>query len=163
MTDVWLRATVRWCLRLFVFLLLLCAARLAYVAYRQPTVRVVYTPIGSDAAGEPLPAADIPFGLDALRKGLAPAVPSDLFHDTAQSGVAGGAARPIRRRVYLVVNVSPDRSELLVNGVTQGQTPYVGEISCQSGGSISITVVPPKGMPKRFARECDRREIRIEE
>jgi hypothetical protein len=163
MTDVWLRATVRWCLRLFTLLLLLCAGRLGLVAYRQPTVRVVYTPIRSEATREHQPAADIPLGLEALRKGLTPAIPSDLLHETASSSVAGGTARPIRRRVYLVVNVSPDRSELLVNGVTQGQTPYVGEIGCQSGGSISITVVPPKGMPKRFERECDRREIRVEE
>jgi hypothetical protein len=163
MTDVWLRATVQWCTRLFTLLVLIGAARLGVVAYGRRSPRVVHTPALTDQPDAARQPPSMPFGLDALRNGLAPAIPSDLFRETT-TGVAGGAARlPTRRQVYLVVHIRPDRSELVINGVLLGQTPYVGEVACQHGGSLTITVVPPTGMPKHFERSCDRHEIRIEE
>ncbi len=163
MIEVWLRATVQWCKRLFTLLLLIGAARLGFVAYGRRPPRVVYTPVPTNEPVGAQQPPSMPFGLDALRNGLAPAIPSDLLRE-AVTGTAGGAARlPPRRQIYLVVNVRPDRSELVINGVVYGQTPYVGEVACQSGGRLTLTVVPPKGMPKSFERACDRREIRIEE
>jgi len=162
-TSVWLRATMHWCLRLLVLLLLTGAGRLAYVAYQHRPPKVVHTPLNTVTSTAVPDRANLPFGLDALQHGLAPAVPSDLLREINATGVAGGPARLTRLRIYLVVNVGPDRSEVLVNGVTHGQTPYVGEVNCQPGGMLSITVVPGKGMPKHFDRACDRNEIRIQE
>jgi hypothetical protein len=162
MTDIWLMASVRTCMRLFTLLVLLGAVRLGYVAYTRRAAKVVYTRVSPNESNITEQTPGMPFGLEALRKGLAPAVPSDLLRETT-AGVAGAPTRPVRRQIYLVVNVSPDRSELLINGVVHGQTPYVGEVTCQSGGKFTITVVPPKGMPKHFEHACDRREIRIEE
>jgi hypothetical protein len=162
MTDIWLMASVRTCMRLFTLLVLIGAVRLGYVAYTQRAPKVVYTQVSSNESVATEQTPGMPFGLEALRRGLAPAVPSDLLRQTA-TGVAGAPTRPARRQIYLVINVGPDRSELVINGVVHGQTPYVGEVTCQSGGKLTITVVPPKGMPKRFEHACDRREIRIEE
>lgn len=163
MIEVWLRATAQWCKRSFTLLLLIGAARLGLVAYGRRPPRVVYTPVPTNEQSGTQQPPSMPFGLDALRSGLAPAIPSDLLRESV-AGVAGGGARlPSRKQIYLVVNVRPDRSELVINGVVYGQTPYVGEVACQSGGRLTLTVVPPKGMPKSFERACDRREIRIEE
>ena len=163
MIDVWLRAAIRWCLRMFVLLAFVSAGRIGYVAYARPAPMVVYRELRELETEAPQHSPPVPFGLEALQTRLAPSIPSDLLRDHV-SGVAGTGNRPPpRTRVYLVVNVGPDRSELLINGVTQGHTPYVGEMGCQAGTVLRITVVPRSGMPKHFERDCDRHEIRIDE
>jgi hypothetical protein len=163
MTGVWLRATVRGCLHCLVLILLVGVVRLAYVAWEKRAPTVTLTPVRSNAADGSNPSPTLPFDLEALRSRLASPVPSDLMplHETLAS--AGSTSRPSRNQVYLVVNVIPDRSEVLINGVAHGHTPYVGEVSCQNGAKLTITVLPPKGMPKQFVRLCDRREIRVDE
>jgi hypothetical protein len=141
---------------------LLAAARVGWVAWehRPPTVR--HTPINlNDSTTTPRPK--LPLDLDQLRGQLIPSVPSELMSPEALASANAQDTRPKQSRVYLVVNVAPDRSEVLINGVSRGQTPYVGEIGCQRGAKLTITVVPPTGLPKLFERDCDRTEIRIGE
>jgi len=160
MTDLWLRATVRWTVRLLLVLLLAGGLHVAMVAWnnRPPTIVVSRVPQDSDTA-QALPGGL--FGLEALRSKLAPAIPSDLLSPDAPT--AGASSRPKRIRIYLVVNVAPDRSEVLVNGIAEGHTPYVGEVTCHPGSKLTVTVVPKRGLPKHFERACDRSEMRIEE
>lgn len=163
MTAVWLRALLRWCERALFALALFGGGRVAYVAWqlREPTVTLTPAVMDDDGANK-RPSGGFPLDIEGLRARLAPSMPSDLV-PTESVAIAGRPTRPHRSQVYLVINVRPDRAELLINGVAHGHTPYVGEVSCQSGGNLSITVVPPKGMPKRFERRCDRREIRIDD
>lgn len=162
MIRVALRATVRWCTRTLVLLLFVAIARLAFVVWQQrpPTVIVTQAPNVDSEASNQLPGGL--FGLEALRSKLAPTMPSEIGMLNAVAA-AGAAPQPKRIQVYLVVSVAPDRSEVVVDGVARGRTPYVGEVSCIDGGTLSIVVLPPKGLPKRFVRDCDRREIRIDE
>lgn len=160
MTGVWLHVMSRWCVRLMVTLVLVGIGRLMFVAWemREPTVTLTPTVFEDDRSK----IAPMPLDIRSLRSRLAPSVPSDLM-PTELLAAAGNASRPSRTQVYLVVNVAPDRAELLINGVSRGSTPYVGEVSCSPGSTLRLTVVPPKGMPKHFERICDRREIRIDE
>jgi hypothetical protein len=162
MIGLWLRAWVRLCINLLVLLALVGVARVSFVAWSQRTPKIVYTPVSATASEAARGLPDISLGLDALRGKLVAPIPSDLL-DQGSASAAGRASRPSRSRVFLTVNVIPDRSEVIINGVSYGHTPYVGEIGCQNGARLSITVLPPKGMPKTYERSCDRREIRIEE
>lgn len=66
-------------------------------------------------------------------------------------------------RLPLVVTVGPDRSELRVDGVRVGHTPYVGEITCKAGESVKLDVLPPKGNPSSFERSCVPGTLRVGE
>ncbi len=58
-------------------------------------------------------------------------------------------------RLSLLATVGPDRSDVLLDGVNVGQTPFVGDVTCKAGEKIEISIVPPKGMPKRYERVCE--------
>ncbi len=68
--------------------------------------------------------------------------------------------KPKATRVYVVVKLEPPRSEVLINGVSVGQTPYLGEAGCELGSTVRITVIPPKGMPVHHTSPCQG-EIRL--
>lgn len=57
-------------------------------------------------------------------------------------------------RLPIMVTAEPDRSEVLVDGVNVGNSPYVGEVTCKAGEKIEIQMVPPKGLPRKFERMC---------
>jgi hypothetical protein len=169
MTAVWLRAMVRWCVHALVLLLVVGAVRLAFVAWERRPPTVVHTPVSAGDSEASIQGPGMPAGFEALRSRLVPAFPSALLaaeplsNAGCTSSAAGCTSRPKASRVYLIVAVRPDRSEVLVNGVAYGRTPYVGEVSCPSGGKLSVTILPPKGAPRTFERACDRREIRIDD
>jgi hypothetical protein len=142
--------------------LIVAAARLGYVIWEQQRPRIIYHTTTATTSPPANATPEISLGLDALRGKLAASIPNDVLSPGA-SPAAGRATQPTSMRVYLIVNVRPDRSEVLINGAAYGHTPYVGEIGCQRGSNIAIAVLPPKGMPKKFERSCDRQEIRIDE
>jgi hypothetical protein len=57
-------------------------------------------------------------------------------------------------RLPMMVMAEPDRSEVLVDGVNVGNSPFVGEVTCKAGEKIQIEMVPPKGLPRKFERMC---------
>lgn len=58
------------------------------------------------------------------------------------------------RRVTLGVSAGPPRSDVYVNGRLVGQTPFLGDTSCKTGQEIRVEVVPPKGPPLTYVRDC---------
>lgn len=55
--------------------------------------------------------------------------------------------------VNLVVTVG-GRSEVYVDQGFVGKSPYIGDVSCKVGGTVTIQVVPAKGAPRVFKRAC---------
>ncbi|MEZ4226337.1 MAG: hypothetical protein R3B13_35660 [Polyangiaceae bacterium] len=66
-------------------------------------------------------------------------------------------------RIPIVVSVGEDRSEVRINGVEVGHSPYVGEVSCKAGESVNIELVPTRGPLRQFQRVCGPSAIRITE
>ena len=58
------------------------------------------------------------------------------------------------RSVTLGVSAGPPRSDVYVNGRKVGQTPFLGDTSCRTGQSIRIEIVPQKGPPLVYSRDC---------
>ncbi len=55
----------------------------------------------------------------------------------------------------LYVNFGPERSEVFVNGVRVGQTPFIGEVGCRMGDLVKVDIAPPAGAPLRFMGRCN--------
>ena len=58
------------------------------------------------------------------------------------------------RSVTLGVSAGPPRSDVYVNGRKVGQTPFLGDTSCKTGQQIRIEIVPQKGPPLVYSRNC---------
>ncbi len=82
-----------------------------------------------------------------------PAPPPRPLGSTVKSGTT--------LRLPLVVTAGPDRSELRVDGVRLGNTPYVGEITCKAGEQVKLDLLPPKGNPSSFERTCAPGTLRV--
>jgi hypothetical protein len=67
--------------------------------------------------------------------------------------------RPLR--VTLGVNHGKPRSDVYVNGIRVGNTPFLGDTSCKSGQTIRIEVVEAQGPPLTYVRECRGGSIEI--
>lgn len=80
----------------------------------------------------------------------------------APLGSAADSKADAERRVYLVVSAGPERSELYVNGVFRGHSPFVGEIQCKPGQPVIVELVPEKKAPLRFERRCVGGTVRVE-
>lgn len=52
-----------------------------------------------------------------------------------------GTGAPKRRTLF--VDLGPSRSDVFVNGVGVGRTPYAGTWSCRDGDEVGIVVLPP--------------------
>lgn len=64
-------------------------------------------------------------------------------------------------RVSLVVSGGADQSELRVDGVKVGSTPYIGEVTCKAGDTVRIELLPPKGVPITHEKKCLPGTIRV--
>lgn len=64
-------------------------------------------------------------------------------------------------RVTLSVTAGQERSEVFVNGVFKGRSPYVGDLSCKVGEKLKIELIPPKGQVEKIERKCIPGNIRI--
>jgi len=166
MTERWLTAVLRWSRRGLLLLFLVGTARLLYVAWSgRASGASAATSVGASERGSVRASTELMELYEAITRGQPVGPSAELVPrgaTVAPSAVAT-ASRPRTTHVYLVVNVTPDRAEVLVNGVARGQTPYVGEVDCQSGSTMTVAVLARKGAPKIFERLCDRSEIRIEE
>jgi hypothetical protein len=95
----------------------------------------------TDVPLEPLPSAT-----PARQAALAPASSSD--------------GRPLN--VILGVDYGSPRSDVYVNGRRVGQTPFLGDTSCKSGQQLKIEIVPAKGLPLTYLRDCLGGSLQIE-
>lgn len=94
----------------------------------------------------------------------APPPPPPLSASAAPPRPAGSVVKSgTTLRLPLVVTAGPDRSELRVDGVKVGNTPYVGEITCRAGERIKLDILPPKGNPTTFEKSCVPGTLRLGE
>jgi len=166
MRQLALQLLLRQCERAIGALLLLAFVRLGYIAYQQRPAQVTYSPVPKEVEprnqGPQTPPGIPPGLLERLRMRPAP-LPSELLAQelapSAQSGTS--PPKPQVTRIYVAIHQGPVRSEIRLNGVTLGQTPYVGEIRCTHGEPLEFILIPPKGLPRRSLHTCDRTEITI--
>lgn len=154
-----LRRFERIAFRLALMLTLAAAARFGWVltrhGFNQTTVE------------RPRESAARPTGLPALaelqRQLSGPmASPSSIDSAIAEAvGAAKGTAPPPATaapreyvKSYLSVQAGPARSEVRVDGLLVGHSPYVGQIGCERGKTVKIDLLPPKGMPRHYQIPC---------
>jgi hypothetical protein len=78
---------------------------------------------------------------------LAPSGPPDPSDHVDAASAVG----PATRRT-LFVDLGPPRSDVYVNGVSVGRTPYAGTWGCRDGDEVRIIVVPPGKAPPIVAQ-----------
>lgn len=84
--------------------------------------------------------------------------------DAGSPGLGGGPSRVApgaSLRIPLVVTAGPERSTVIVNGAVVGQSPYLGEVSCKSGETVTVELVPERGLPLVRHRRCSPGTLRI--
>jgi hypothetical protein len=64
--------------------------------------------------------------------------------------------------VMLGVDYGSPRSDVYINGRKVGQTPFLGDTSCKSGQKLKIEIVPAKGLPLTYLRDCLGGSLQIE-
>jgi hypothetical protein len=82
-----------------------------------------------------------------------PPLPSELVPPETPPAPESGAPKETLQ-VTLVVTLGPERSEVWVNGVRVGQSPYVGDWTCRRDEPLRIEVLPPRGAPLHVERAC---------
>ncbi len=133
---------------------LAAAAMLVVLAVRFSVSAVIRSVAVTNPVLDPSPNAGAPPAPSvATAKPKPPPPPDNVPHAAAGSSL----------RVPMVVSVAPDRSELYVNGVRVGRTPFLGEVSCKAGEKVKIQVVPPRGTPKSYERLCVPGTLRVSE
>jgi hypothetical protein len=154
--------------RLAVLLIFVSAARFGWVLARQqwqkqdaekPTVGV------SEHNGLPA-VADLQRQLalpmaspGAIESAIAAAVGSSPIATAGSSSTTAPPRNFVKS--YLSVQVGQARSELRVDGLLVGRTPYVGQIGCERGTTVKIDLLPPKGMPKHYEVPCLEGEMHL--
>lgn len=127
-------------------LVLLVASRLAWVAIRDRLQRPEPAEPVAEKAAPRAPALEWP---------KLPPLPSELVApQAADSAPPPAAAAKDSLRVTLVITLGPERSEVFVNGVRLGQSPYVGDWTCRRDEPLRIEVLPPRGAPLQVERPC---------
>ena len=102
-----------------------------------PRVAARKVPVRLRGAG----AQDVAAPPRAERKQTAPARPAP-------------PRRSARQPVTVAITAGPPRSEAYFKGRRLGSTPFFGDLDCAPGETVTITLVPPKGMPLEYARVC---------
>lgn len=100
-------------------------------------------PVG--AAKRAPPEAERLEGAGAARAPSAPAAPASS--STARRAVATQAKSIAPKRRTLFVDLGPPRSDVYVNGVAVGRTPYAGTWGCHDGDEVRIVVIWPGQAP----------------
>ena len=157
---IYLERFERTAYHLALLFLLVAAARLGWVLVRQgsremsaqkPTV-TVHRP------------RELPGVSDFAGQGESRAIsPNSINSAIAAAMASASPVAPTREYVksYLSIQVGPPRSELRVDGLLVGRTPYVGQIACERGRTVKIDLLPPKGMPKHYEIFCLDGEMRL--
>lgn len=166
MSRLQIRVWLRVCQHGLLLLGTVGALRLGYVAWATrasvPTLTPTPAFVTSTAIAPP-PRTQLSL-IEQLRLPAAP-LPSELLQEAMSPPASASAAppRPKPLRVYVALNQKLERTEIRLNGVVLGHSPYVGEIDCMSGESLEFVLIPPKGPPRRSVHVCDRTEILIDE
>jgi len=75
--------------------------------------------------------------------------------DSSRAGRVHRAVRASGKSVLVnLVVTAGGRSEVYVDHGLVGKSPYIGDVSCRVGSTVVIQVVPAKGAPRVFKREC---------
>jgi hypothetical protein len=90
----------------------------------------------------------------SARPGQPPPVITKPSTSVARPVVGPSVKAGVSLRIPLMVTAGPDRSDVLVDGVNVGNSPFVGEVTCKAGERIQIQVVPAKGEPRKYERVC---------
>ena len=160
-----LRSLERGAYRAAFVLSLAAAARFGWVVTRQKWTH----PVENGSSAQARPATNV-LNLGELQKQVSATLLTPSALDSAIAEAVGSANTsppkpPAAEYVksYLSIQVGAPRSELRVDGVLVGRTPYVGQISCQLGRTVKIDLLPPKGMPKEYRIPCLPGEMRLRE
>ena len=92
-----------------------------------------------------------------------PPLPSELLEPPPPPAADARTAAKETLRVTLVISLGPERSEVFVNGVAVGQSPYVGDWTCRRDEPLRIDVLPPRGAPLHVERPCSPGTVRVGE
>jgi hypothetical protein len=86
----------------------------------------------------------------------------DLGGAAVNGGLSEGqqTRSPSDTPVLLFVSTEGPRQDVLVNGAVLGQSPYMGQIYCERGSSVRVTLRAPGGQERLFTRPCTP-EIRV--
>jgi hypothetical protein len=171
MSPLQLRNWLRWCKVTFLVMCVVGVARVAFVAWTSRPKTVTYTRVPTlpselsteTSAATPRVAGGIPQRvLEQLMRAPTP-LPSELLAEDLAPSVASSTTpkKPNVTRIYLAIHEGPPRTEVRMNGITLGHTPFVGEITCRHGEPLEFVLIPPKGVPRRSQHICDRTEITL--
>jgi hypothetical protein len=173
MTLLQLRQLLRWCYGALFLLGFIAIGRVGYVLWSNRSPTVTYTPVPSVGTSPTETPTDRSPSFERSiieRLKLRPApTPSELIaiesapQTTASDASATTPKAPPPIHVFLAVHQGPARSEIRLNGVFLGQTPFVGEITCKRDERLHFVLVPPKGMPRQINVVCNRSELTIDD
>lgn len=161
-----IRLWLRMLLRALWLILAIAVLRIGYVAYTRRAPQITYSPVPTETN----PPKPLPNDPQSMQKALIESLgirpvplPSELLANVeAPTTVASSAPKkPAVTRIYVAIHQGPARTEVRLNGVTLGHTPYVGEITCRHGETLEFILLPPQGIPRRSLHVCDRTEISI--
>jgi hypothetical protein len=157
---IYLERFERTAYHLALVLLLVAAARLGWVLVRQGSREM--------STQKPIITIHRPRELPGVSDFPGQGSPRAISPDSINSAIAAAmaSAKPIASareyvKSYLSIQVGAPRSELRVDGLLVGRTPYVGQIGCERGRTVKIDLLPPKGMPKHYEIPCIDGEMRL--
>lgn len=120
------------------------AALVALAAVRLALVAV----LGARPATAPLPAQPPARPSATASARLAPSSRGVRARKAKRAGTPGKPAL-----MNLAVTVG-GRAGVYVDHAYMGKSPYIGEVSCRVGGTVTIQILPAKGAPRVFKRTC---------
>ncbi len=146
--------------RLALLLTLVAAARFGWVLARQGWRQTT-----AEKPNETIREHhELPGLADLQRQMLLPMATANSIDSEIAAAVGSSKPPPLSRefiKSYLSVQSGPARSELRVDGLLVGRTPYVGQIGCERGKTVKIDLLPPKGMPKHYEIPCLEGEMHL--
>ena len=88
--------------------------------------------------------------------------PSSTAVATVSAAPAGSVVPAgLAVRVMLSITAGPPRSDVYVNGVKVGNSPFLGEVSCKTGEGVKVEIVPARGALITQTRRCVPGTLRI--
>lgn len=159
----WLHVAARWARRGAALGLLLGASRFTWTTGSWALQRVGSAVPAEDASaldrrGRPSPETPGGAPPDAgAPEESATARKQAAKPDEKKKAKSARASRraPAKREIHtLFVDLGPPRSEVFVDGVRVGHTPYAGSWSCKAGDEVRIHVLPRRGVPIESRAAC---------
>lgn len=123
-----------------------------HFAWRSAAPREPLTQLPSDASA-PQSSADRPLA-EPLQRYLPPVI-EEL------NGRRAAPPTPAPPALIFVLS-KRERSDVRIDGQWVGQTPYMGQLPCDEGEVVKITLRYPDGTTRSFERPC-KLEIRVDD